>query len=113
MTKHTPAPWIIGVPKIGTSIPIYGPKREYIPTRSKTPRHKVFNVATVSNNKTFKEGNANAALISAAPDYYEACKDLPQIIDDETTTAYDKRVLQWFYCNAGKIYAANKKVNQE
>ena len=55
------------------------------------------------------EEYANKCLIIAAPDYYQGCKDLPQITDDEPTSVYDKRVLSWFYNNAGKIHAANNK----
>lgn len=70
-------------------------------------------VVNVSCTQASDETKANARLIAAAPDYFDGCKDLPQITDGESTADYDKRVLAWFYCNAGMIYAANKKAMGE
>lgn len=63
--------------------------------------------------RTPAEEYANARLISAAPKYYEACKSLPQIREGEPTIIYNERVLDWFWLNAGQIYAANKMVKGE
>lgn len=100
-TSHTPGPW-----EINDNQKISGASRTIIIADIGRPIPERFKVA-------HDEYEANARLIAAAPDYFDGCKDLPQIIDGESTTDYDKRVLAWFYSNAGKIHSANNKAKGE
>lgn len=100
MTQHTAAPWTFNNAGYG---------RHYVNAGNIV----IADCAPFEGDSSYEKTESNAHLIAAAPDYYNACKDLPQIIEGESTTDYDKRVLSWFYNNAGKIHAANQKAKGE
>ncbi len=64
MTEHTPKPWIIA-----GNLAMLLPKDGY---RIDTEHHAV--ARTITYNQIDEEAKANARLIAAAPDLYEAAK---------------------------------------
>ncbi len=83
MTGHTKGPWVIKEPRhpdhAGASYDVYGPDWDQSAPRRDWP----WRVASVTHSSPQSE--ANARLIAAAPDLYEALENILESTYDENT----------------------------
>lgn len=82
MKKFTPGPWVSEIHRINT--PNEQSVGFFVRTITDKPgeRRQISGYVKTYNPELFKEIEANAALIAAAPEMYEALKNLKECIED-------------------------------
>lgn len=88
MNQHTPGPWAVTNHAHGTVINMESSRK----TRSGASRYAVIGGFDASDSEQFQEAQANARLISAAPELLEALQGMLSLDDEHQRGADDQDV---------------------